>query len=170
MASTKQDGDKRTLTDMVYIVTICHACMPVCRQCPIYTLYFKRTYLYDIKYLSVRPHKNKIVTTALRKLYENSTRKKDQFETKPLKLRRKGKKKRPWLRAAEKLKKALWTVIGLRFAMEMFASLESTDSEIKSNKEEAIKCKNLHTKRPLQTNERTFNHHAIWAGRGRRAP
>lgn len=131
MASTKQDGDKRTLTDMVYIVTICHACMPVCRQCPIYTLYFKRTYLYDIKYLSVRPHKNKIVTTALRKLYENSTRKKDQFETKPLKLRRKGKKKRPWLRAAEKLKKALWTVIGLRFAMEMFASLESTDSEIK---------------------------------------
>jgi hypothetical protein len=75
MASTKQDGDRKTLTDIVYIVTICHACMPVCRQCPIYTLYFKRTYLYDIKYLSVRPHKNKIVTTALRKHCEKSTRK-----------------------------------------------------------------------------------------------
>ena len=24
---------RKTLTDIVYIVTICHACMPVCRQC-----------------------------------------------------------------------------------------------------------------------------------------
>jgi len=32
-ASAKQGGDTRELTDIIYIVTICHACMPICRQC-----------------------------------------------------------------------------------------------------------------------------------------
>jgi len=45
MASTKQDGDKRTLTDMVYILTICHACMPVCRQCSIIYVVFQENLL-----------------------------------------------------------------------------------------------------------------------------
>jgi len=35
----EQGGDKRELTDIIYIVTICHACMPICRQCsPVYVI------------------------------------------------------------------------------------------------------------------------------------
>lgn len=118
MASTKQDGDKRTLTDMVYIVTICHACMPVCRQCPIYTLYFKRTYLYDIKYLSVRPHKNKIVTTALRKkaLWE-FYKKERPIWNKAFKAKKKRKEEKTLIESSWKVKESPLNCNRTRFAM-----------------------------------------------------